>query len=119
MRPHRHPSRCRLEGHDESGGAIYRHGAPTLVEAHMDPARPIIAVTPITNADCNGSLRGRSRGLLCAAMAAVAAVGTGVLIFVPAVVAQPASALGELSVGKAALGDWRTDASLNDTTITE
>src|SRR5262249_60894725 len=103
MRPHRHPSRCRLEGHDESGGAIYRHGAPTLVEAHMDPARPIIAVTPITK----GSLRGRSRGLLCAAMAAVAAaaLGTGVMDFGPAGVEQDASALCEMLHGHMVLGD--------------
>src|SRR5262245_50810937 len=86
----------------------------------MQTARPFVAATSVTTADCNGSLRRRPRGLLRAIMAAAAALGTGVLIFAPAVVAQPASnALGELLVGKAALGDWRTDAPLVRRKITE
>src|SRR5262249_5894582 len=118
MRPRRPPSRCRPEGHDESADAIYRHGPPTLVEAHM---QPFIAATRVIKADRNGSLRRRSRGLLRAIIAAVAAaaLATDVLLFAPPIFAQPASALGELLVGKAALGDWRTDAPLVRRKITE
>src|SRR5262249_55406470 len=100
----------------------YLQGAPTLVETHMQTARPFVAATSVTAADCNGSLRRRSRGLLRAIMAAVAAaaLATGVLLFAPPIVAQPTSnALGELLVGKAALGDWRTDAPLVRRKITE
>src|SRR5262245_10312289 len=88
----------------------------------MQTARPLVAATSVTTADRNGSLRRRSRGLLCAIMAGVAAaaLATGVLLFSPPIVAQPASnALGELLVGKAALGDWRTDAPLVRRKITE
>jgi glucose/arabinose dehydrogenase len=87
----------------------------------MQTARPF-AATSVTTADRNGSLRRRWRGLLRAIMAAVAAAAliTGVLLFAPPIVAQPASnALGELLVGKAALGDWRTDAPLVRRKITE
>jgi glucose/arabinose dehydrogenase len=54
-------------------------------------------------------------------MAAVtAALATCVLFFAPAVFAQPASdSLGELLVGKAAFGDWRTDAPLVRRKITD
>src|SRR5215831_8593089 len=46
--------------------------------------------------------------------------GSCVLFFAPAVFAQPASgSLGELLVGKAAFGDWRTDAPLVRRKITE
>jgi glucose/arabinose dehydrogenase len=88
----------------------------------MQTARPFVAATSVTTADRNGSLRRRSRGPLRATMAAVAAAAliTGVLLFAPPIVAQPASnALGELLVGKAALGDWRTDAPLVRRKITE
>jgi glucose/arabinose dehydrogenase len=88
----------------------------------MQTARPFVAATSVTTADCNGSLRRRSRGLVRAIMAAVAAaaLATGVLLFAPPIVAQPTSnALGELLVGKAALGDWRTDAPLVRRKITE
>jgi glucose/arabinose dehydrogenase len=88
----------------------------------MQTARPFVAATSVTTADRNGSLRRPSRGLLRAIMAAVAAaaLATGVLLFAPPIVAQPASnALGELLVGKAALGDWRTDAPLVRRKITE
>jgi glucose/arabinose dehydrogenase len=88
----------------------------------MQTARPFVAATSVTTADRNGSLRRRWRGLLRAIMAAVAAAAliTGVLLFAPPIVAQPASnALGELLVGKAALGDWRTDAPLVRRKITE
>src|SRR6266436_8234898 len=54
------------------------------------------------------------------AAAGTAALATCVLFFAPAVFAQPASdALGELLVGKAALGDWRTDAPLVRRKITD
>jgi hypothetical protein len=47
------------------------------------------------------------------AAAVTAVLATCVLFFAPAVFAQPASdSIGELLVGKAAFGDWRTDASL-------
>jgi glucose/arabinose dehydrogenase len=88
----------------------------------MQTARPFVAATSVTTADRNGSLRRRSHGPLRATMAAVAAAAliTGVLLFAPPIVAQPASnALGELLVGKAALGDWRTDAPLVRRKITE
>jgi glucose/arabinose dehydrogenase len=88
----------------------------------MQTARPFVAATSVTTADRNGSLRRPSRGLLRAIMAAVAAaaLATGVLLFAPPIVAQPTSnALGELLVGKAALGDWRTDAPLVRRKITE
>ena len=49
-----------------------------------------------------------------------AAVATCVLFFAPTVFAQPASdSLGELLVGKAAFGDWRTDAPLVRRKITD
>src|SRR5262249_7047137 len=86
----------------------------------MQTARPLVAATSVTTADRNGSFRRRSRGLLGAIMAGAAALATGVLLFPPPIVAQPASnALGELLVGKAALGDWRTDAPLVRRKITE
>jgi glucose/arabinose dehydrogenase len=54
------------------------------------------------------------------AAAVTAALATCVLFFVPAVFAQPASdSLGELLVGKAAFGDWRTDAPLVRRKITD
>ena len=49
-----------------------------------------------------------------------AALATCVLFFAPTVFAQPASeSLGELLVGKAAFGDWRTDAPLVRRKITD
>ena len=54
------------------------------------------------------------------AAAGTAALATCVLFFAPAVFAQPASdSLGELLVGKAAFGDWRTDAPLVRRKITD
>jgi glucose/arabinose dehydrogenase len=53
-------------------------------------------------------------------MAAAATLATYVLFFEPVVFAQPASdSLGELLVGKAAFGDWRTDAPLVRRKITD
>jgi hypothetical protein len=57
-------------------------------------------------------------GIMAAAV--TAALATCVLFFAPAVFAQPASdSLGELLVGKAAFGDWRTDAPLVRRKITD
>src|SRR6516164_3806205 len=54
------------------------------------------------------------------AAARTAALATCVLFFAPAVFAQPGSdSLGELLVGKAAFGDWRTDAPLVRRKITD
>src|SRR6266567_45936 len=55
-------------------------------------------------------------GIMAAAV--TAALATCVLFFAPAVFAQSDS-LGELLVGKAAFGDWRTDAPLVRRKITE
>ena len=50
-------------------------------------------------------------GIMAAAV--TAGLATYVLFFAPAAFAQPASdSLRELLVGKAAFGDWRTDAPL-------
>src|SRR5262245_19466799 len=58
------------------------------------------------------------RGIMAAAVTAVLA--TCVLFFAPAVFAQPASdSLGELLIGKAAFGDWRTDVPLVRRKITD
>jgi hypothetical protein len=57
-------------------------------------------------------------GIMAAAV--TAALATCVLFFAPAAFAQPASdSLGELLVGKAAFGDWRTDAPLVRRKITD
>ena len=88
----------------------------------MRTARQFIAATPVTNVDRDGSLRRRSRGFLWAIIAAVAATApaTGALLFASGIFAQPVSdSLGEVLVGKAALGDWRTDAPLVRRKITE
>jgi hypothetical protein len=54
------------------------------------------------------------------AAAVIAALATCVLFFARAVFAQPASdSVGELLVGKAAFGDWRTDAPLVRRKITD
>jgi glucose/arabinose dehydrogenase len=54
------------------------------------------------------------------AAAIIAALATCVLPFAPAVFAQPASdSFGQLLVGKAAFGDWRTDAPLVRRKITD
>ena len=54
------------------------------------------------------------------AAAIIAAFATCVLPFAPAVFAQPASdSFGQLLVGKAAFGDWRTDAPLVRRKITD
>src|SRR6266700_2352261 len=118
----RRPSRCRLERHDERRHPIYKHRAPTLGRGHMRAARQFIAATRVSKVDRDGNLRCRSRGFLWAIIAAVAAAApaTGALLFASGIFAQPASdALGEVLVGKAALGDWRTDAPLVRRKITE
>ena len=69
-----------------------------------------------------GDLECWSSGISCGMMAAAvtAALATCVLFFASAPFAQPASdALGELLVGKAAFGDWRTDAPLVRRKITD
>jgi glucose/arabinose dehydrogenase len=54
------------------------------------------------------------------AAAGTAALATCLLFFAPAVFSQPVSdSLGELLVGKAAFGDWRTDAPLVRRKITD
>jgi hypothetical protein len=54
------------------------------------------------------------------AAAVTAALATCALFLAAAVFAQPASdSLGELLVGKAAFGDWRTDAPLVRRKITD
>jgi len=88
----------------------------------MQTARHFIAARRVTKANRNPSLRRRSPRVLRTIMAAVApaALAMCVLLFASSMFAQPASdALGELLVGKAALGDWRTDAPLVRRKITE
>jgi glucose/arabinose dehydrogenase len=88
----------------------------------MQTARHFIAARRVTKANRNPSLRRRSARVLRTIMAAVApaALAMCVLLFASSMFAQPASdALGELLVGKAALGDWRTDAPLVRRKITE
>src|SRR6266478_1869471 len=122
MQPASRPSRSRLERHDEGGNPIYRHGAPTFGRGHMQTARHFIAARRVTKANRNPSLRRRSPRILRTIMAAVApaALAMYVLLFASSMFAQPvADALGELLVGKAAFGDWRTDAPLVRRKITE
>ena len=79
----------------------------------METARQFITFTAVSKA-------GRNRALGCwltsiprriMAVVVTAALATCALCFAPTVFAQPASdTLGELLVGKAAFGDWRTDA---------
>src|SRR5262244_1189870 len=75
-------------------------------------------ITAIRRGDLECQSSGIPRGMMAAAV--TAALATCVLFFVPAVFAQPASdSLGELLVGKAAFGDWRTDAPLVRRKITD
>src|SRR6266545_1504210 len=88
----------------------------------METARQFIAAMPVTKTDRNGALGCRwpnsPRGIM--AWAVTAALATCVLSFAPAVFAQRASdSLGELLAGKAAFGDWRTDAPLVRRKITD
>ena len=82
----------------------------------METARRFITAIRRGDLECWSS--GIPRGMMAAAV--TAALATCVLFFVPAVFAQPASdSLGELLVGKAAFGDWRTDAPLVRRKITD
>src|SRR6266852_6943739 len=88
----------------------------------METAKQFITPTPVTKTDRNGALGcwppGMPRGIIAAAVIAVLA--TYVLPFALAVFAQPVSdSLGELLTGKAAFGDWRTDAPLVRRKITD
>src|SRR5262249_19423993 len=88
----------------------------------METARQFITFTAVSKAGRNGALgcwlRSIPRRIMAAAVTAVLA--TCVLFFASAVFAQPASdSLGELLVGKAAFGDWRTDAPLVRRKITD
>jgi hypothetical protein len=87
----------------------------------MERARRFITSTPIIKFDLNGDLGTWSPGIPRAIMAAAvtAAFATCSLSVAPPVSAQSASSLGELLVGKAAFGDWHTDAPLVRRKITE
>jgi hypothetical protein len=88
----------------------------------MKTARQFITTVAVTKTDRKGALGCCSPSILRDIMAAavVAAVTTYVMSFAPAVFAQPASdSLGELLTGKAAFGDWRTDAPLVRRKITD
>src|SRR6266511_1384625 len=88
----------------------------------METARQFITATPVTKTDRSGALKCWSPSVPRGAMSAAvtAALATCMLAFAPAVFAQPASdSLGELLVGKAAFGDWRTDAPLVRRKITD
>ena len=75
----------------------------------METARRFI--TAIRRADLECWSSSIPRGMMAAAV--TAALATCALFLAAAVFAQPASdSLGELLVGKAAFGDWRTDAPL-------
>jgi len=87
-----------------------------LAEAHMETARRFITAIRRGDLECWSS--GIPRGMMAAAV--TTALASCVLFFAPAPFAQPASdALGELLVGKAAFGDWRTDAPLVRRKITD
>ena len=88
----------------------------------METARQFITATAVSKADRNGALGCWSpsiqSGITVAAV--TAALATCVLFFAPTVFAQLASdSLGELLVGKAAFGAWRTDAPLVRRKITD
>src|SRR5215831_18889762 len=79
----------------------------------METARQFITFTAVSKAGRNGALGCWLPSIPRRIMAVVvtAALATCALCFAPTVFAQPASdTLGELLVGKAAFGDWRTDA---------
>ena len=84
--------------------------------AQFDMAKPVIA------ADRGAEVRCPSPGPRCAiiAVAVTAALASCSLPLAPAVLAQGASdSIGELLEGKAAFGDWRSDAPLVRRKITE
>jgi glucose/arabinose dehydrogenase len=84
--------------------------------AQFDMGKPVIA------ADRGAEVRCPSPGPRCAiiAVAVTAALASCSLLLVPAVLAQGASdSIGELLEGKAAFGDWRSDAPLVRRKITE
>src|SRR5262245_66666313 len=86
--------------------------------AYMQIARQFITAAR----DRNGAFGCWSPSIPCVSLAAaiIAALATCVLPFAPAVFAQPASdSFGQLLVGKAAFGDWRTDAPLVRRKITD
>jgi glucose/arabinose dehydrogenase len=84
--------------------------------AQFDMAKPVIA------ADRGAEVRCPSPGPRCAiiAVAVTAALANCSLLLAPAALAQGASdSIGELLEGKAAFGDWRSDAPLVRRKITE
>ena len=84
--------------------------------AQFDMAKPVIA------ADRGAEVRCPSPGPRCAiiAVAVTATLASCSLLLAPAVLAQGASdSIGELLEGKAAFGDWRSDAPLVRRKITE
>jgi glucose/arabinose dehydrogenase len=82
----------------------------------METARRFITTIRQGDLECWSS--SIPRGMMAAAV--IATLATCVLFFAPAVFAQPASdSLGGLLVGKAAFGDWRTDAPLVRRKITD
>src|SRR5262245_32251963 len=88
----------------------------------METARQFITFTAVSKAGRNGALGCWLRSIPRRIMAVVvtAALATCVLFFAPTVFAQLASdSLGELLVGKAAFGDWRTGAPLVRRKITD
>ena len=94
----------------------WRDRRARMAEAHMETARRFITAIRRGDLECWSS--GIPRGMMAAAV--TTALASCVLFFAPAPFAQPASdALGELLVGKAAFGDWRTDAPLVRRKITD
>jgi glucose/arabinose dehydrogenase len=84
--------------------------------AQFDMAKPVIA------ADRGAEVRCPSPGPRCAiiAVAVTAALASCSLLLAPVMLAQGASdSIGELLEGKAAFGDWRSDAPLVRRKITE
>jgi hypothetical protein len=95
-------------------------GFSYLIGARIETTTRPIMISPVTKTDHNSALGCSSpsmrRGIMLAAI--IAAFATCGLSFAPAVFAQ-SDPLGELLVGKAAFGDWRTDAPLVRRKITE
>jgi glucose/arabinose dehydrogenase len=88
----------------------------------METATQFITATPAIKADRNGALECWSASIPCVILTAAvtAAFATCSSFFTSNVFAQLASdSVGELLVGKAAFGDWRTDAPLVRHKITE
>ena len=85
----------------------------------MQTAAQFNMAKPAIVADRGAEIRCPSPGLRCAIMAVAAAFACSLLL-APAGLAQGASdAIGELLEGKAAFGDWRSDAPLVRRKITE